>query len=231
MTDFAAYVFFVNRPDLLVRSINSFPDLRDELVVVNNSDTELHEVLSGDDTVECLFKANDLYQPSVPMTYSQSMNWMLRDANNKGVNLIVHFHSDAFSTNPLAVKQLLTYARNDKADGRKRGLWWTFYDILFCLNVAALNEIGGWDTNFPSYFTDQDLKRRLRLAGWECHDTHIEGITHEGSATINSDPKLQLAHSMMFPLTRMLYLAKWGGEPEKEQFRWPYAREEFGLKP
>ncbi|MDE2103578.1 MAG: glycosyltransferase family 2 protein, partial [Patescibacteria group bacterium] len=171
------------------------------------------------------------YRPPVPFSYSQSMNWMLSDANNKHASVIIHFHSDAFSTNPDAVSELLAYVYRDKQAGLRRGLWWTYYDILFALNVEALNEIGGWDTLFNSYFVDQDLKRRLRLAGWECHDTHIQGISHEGSATINSDPKLQLIHSISFPLTRMLYLAKWGGEPEKEQFRFPFNNPQFDLKP
>lgn len=227
-SDFAAYTFYVNRPELLARAIDAFSDLQHDLTVVNNSGKKFVEKSEGDGPY---FVANDVFEPLVPLSYSQSMNWMLQDANAKGVDFIIHFHSDAFSTNPLAVKQLLTYARNDKANGLRRGLWWTFYDILFALNVEALNEIGGWDTNFNSYFVDQDLKRRLRLSGWECHDTHIEGISHEGSATINSDPKLKLIHSLMFPLTRLFYLAKWGGDPEKETYKQPYNCHDFDLKP
>jgi hypothetical protein len=218
MADFAAYVFYVNRPDFLVRAIGSFPDLQSKLVVVNNSGRELHEVLTSDECVECCFKAADVFNPLVPMTYSQSMNWMLKDAEEKEVDFIIHFHSDATSTNPDAVSQLLDYGRKMKAEGRRFGCLWTLYDVLWLLDPVACRDVGGWDTIFPDYFCDQSMKMRWKSRGWETIDTHIQGISHEGSATVNSDPELKLRNQTTFPLYSMLYQAMYGGEPGKE--RW-----------
>lgn len=222
MTDFAAYTFYVNRPDLLRRAVEAFPALWPELTVVDNSgygiDTELPDSVS-------------VFRPPVPLLYSQSMNWMLADAQRKKVDVIAHFHSDADSTNPTAAQELLDYARRDLATGLPRACWWTYYDILWAINVKALADIGGCDTHFRDYFTDQDLKRRWHLADWETHNTHIQGISHEGSATINSDTKLREINARLFTLYGAIYCAKWGGGAGEEVFIHPFNNPELDLRP
>ncbi len=211
MTDFAAYVFYVNRPDLLARSVCSFPELSDDLTIVDNSAVNVPSTVFG--------KA---FKPPVPLSYTQSMNWMLKDATERGKDFIIHFHSDATSSNSKAVLELLDYCRRMKAEGRRWGCLWTFYDILWAVNPLAMNDIGGWDTNFKDYFCDQDVRRRLNLAGWETIDTNIQGINHEGSATINSDPKLQFLNGQTFPLYSDYYAKKWGGAPGHERYQVPF---------
>lgn len=214
MSDFAAYTFYVNRLDLLRRSVESFPALRSELTVVDNSDS--------DDLFDPGFEVSSFYKPPVPFTYAQSMNWMLRDSQHQEVDFILHFHSDAYSTNPAAVYELLAAVRSYKATNRRWACAWTHYDLLWAINPAALTDIGGWDTSFPTYFGDNDFRRRSTLAGWECIDTHIQGINHEGSATIKSDPKLNFLNGQTFPLYQQLYRQKWGGGPGNETFLKPF---------
>ena len=213
MTDLAAYVFYVNRPDLLKRSLASFPALADDLTIVDNSS----------DTVPIGIIAR-IFRPPVPLTYTQSCNWMLHDATKRRKDFILHFHSDAVSTNPDAVTQLLAQCRRMRIEGRRWGCLWTFYDILWAINPVALNDIGGWDTNFSAYFSDNDIKRRLNLAGWETIDTDIQGLNHEGSATINSDPRLQFLNGQTFPLYLQYYRAKWGGGAGEEVYDTPFNR-------
>lgn len=227
MNDFAAYVFYVNRPDLLRRSIDCFSDLWDALTVVDNS---------GGDGTDCYCPSTvERYVPPVPLSYSQSMNWMLADATEKKVDFIVHFHSDAYSTNPIAIQELLAYARQLKASEMDRwACLWTLYDVAWIVNPVAALDVGGWDTTFPDYYTDQVFKQRCKRRGWELIDTHIQGIGHDkgdgvgngqqGSATINADPKLMFLHQMTFPFYSMLYQAMYGGPPGKEQGLVPFAR-------
>lgn len=222
MNDYAAYVFYVNRADLLKKSIDSFPALWPELTVLDNSgygvDCELPDSVG-------------VFKPPVPLSYSQGMNWMLQDAQAKGCSLILHFHSDAHSTNPKAVQELLDYARRDKASGKRICCWYTLHDVLWAINVEALADIGGCDTNFASYFTDNDLARRWELTGWTRVNSGVEGIGHVGSATINSDPKLKCAIGHLFPLQAELYRQKHGGPPGEEKFLHPYGFQEFDWKP
>ena len=217
MTDFAAYVFYVNRPDLLQRAIDSFRDLLGELTLVDNSAGGQHMCIQGAET----------FRPPVPLSYSQSMNWMLKDATEKGVDFIFHFHSDAVSANPQSVTQLLEYARKVKAEGKRWACLWTLYDVLWVINPVAARDVGGWDTTFPAYFVDQCQKQRWKAKGWETIDTHIEGITHEGSATVRSDPKLEYLNKVTFPLYEQLYRRMWAGDPGKEKYDCPFGREEL----
>lgn len=213
MKDFAAYVFFVNREDLLQRAIDAFPQWHEELTIVDNSVNGLSAP-----------SPHKIFRPPVPLTYTQTMNWMLKDATNRGVDFIAHFHSDAFSTNLLAAQELLDRARLMRSEERKWACLWSYYDIAWIINPQAVHAVGGWDTVFPAYFSDNDMRRRLELNGWECIDTNIQGVNHEGSATINSDPALQFLNGVTFPMYRGYYVAKHGGEPGNERFRTPFGK-------
>lgn len=217
--DFLAYVFYVNRPDLLDRALLSFPQLRNELTILDNSGYKQEDETKGGIV--------RYYQPPVPLTYSQSMNWMLKDAMDRKVDFILHFHSDAFSVNPNAVDELLEKVREYRDAGRKWACAWTHYDLLWAINPVALEDIGGWDTNLPTYFGDNDARRRWELAGWECINTNIQGVDHEGSATINSDAKLQFLNQKTFPLYSYYYQERWGGEPGHEKFTVPFDNHEL----
>ncbi len=218
MSEFAAYVMYVNRPDLLKRALDSFPDLWDNLTIVDNSVDGMPKLFTVESGIKC-------FCPPVPLSYSQSMNWMLKDATEKKVDFILHFHSDAKNTNPVAVSQLLDYARQLRRVGMDRwACLWTLYDVLWCLNPVAARDVGGWDTTFPNYFVDQVQKMRWKARGWETIDTHIEGITHEGSATIRSDPKLEFINGVTFPLYKQLYRRMWAGDPGKEKYDVPFGR-------
>lgn len=216
MSKVSAYVFYVNRPDLLDRALLSFPALSTAhvLTIVDNS--------GHDQEIEKHGGPVRYYQPPIPLTYAQSMNWMTNDAKSQGADIIIHFHSDAYSTNPMAEAELLIKIRDIEAAETKWACLWTHYDLLWAINIKALDDIGGWDTAFPTYFGDQDARRRWTLAGWECINTHIKGIDHEGSATINSDPKLQFLNAQVFPLHAELYRRKHGGNPGEEVFMYPY---------
>lgn len=148
------------------------------------------------------------------------MNFEFLVCSAGGVKFCLHMHSDAIIPDG-AIAQLLDTARLVESQGRKWGVIYTFYDILAVYNPLAAQEIGGYDTNLPAYFSDNDWYYRLDLAGYERIDTGIE-VGHVGSATINSDPYLKNLNGITFPLYRQYYVAKWGGEPGKEKFKVPF---------
>lgn len=225
--DFLAFCPYVSRPDLLLRVVASCRTATIPLAIINNSGQSVfHDPNGGNEPPENVI----VIDPPVPLSFTQSMNLEFKLAKESGARYCLHMHSDAvIPSNVFA--ELLDYARQMDADDRKWGVLYTFYDILACYKVEAVLAVGGYDTKFDSYFSDNDMWRRLRLAGYECHDTNIQGVSHEGSATINSDAKLQLIHQVMFPFARMYYMAKHGGEPDRETFRFPFNRPDFGLKP
>lgn len=200
------FIPHVNRPDLLAKAVRSADGVDEvDVIVINNSGKHLDGYYS--------------MELPVPLTFSQTQNYMLRLAENEP--FYIWAHSD-MHCNPNVIRSLV------KAACFQTGKWaalWTNYDALSAINTAALKAIGGWDINLPQYFSDNDCYRRMRLAGYECLDTGLE-VFHEASQTINSDPYLKFVNGVTFPLYREYYRIKWGGYPGDEVFIYP-----FGVNP
>lgn len=211
MTDYAAFCPVVNRFDLLAQVVLACEKAGiDDLHIIDNSPEAI--------------KSIGAIRGAVPLSFSQSMNCEFEETIIWGKKFMLHMHSDAVIPDG-AIERLLEKAREIDAQGRKWGVIYTFYDILACYNPKAYQEIGGYDTNLPAYFSDNDWYYRLDLAGWERINTGIEvghGPDGNGSQTINSDPYLKAVNGITFPLYRQYYVAKWGGEPGKEKFRVPF---------
>jgi hypothetical protein len=210
MSDFAAFCPVVNRPDLLQNVIRSVGDLSRNFTVIDNSeDGWAYDTLTG----------VQVFRPMVPFTFSQTMNFEMLAAKEKGKRFCFHMHSDAIIP-PGATERLLEFVRQIPYD-KKWAVVYTLYDVLAVYNPDAIEAFGGYDTNLPAYFSDNDWYYRARLAGWDLMESHIE-IGHVGSQTINSDPYLQHVNAITFPLYRTYYMQKWGGEPGAEQFKQPF---------
>ena len=210
MNDYAAYIPVVNRQDLLDQCIMNAKEAWDDLTVIDNSEDET-PIYTGS-----IYSHRGL----IPMTFTQSMNFEFKDCLLKQKKFCLHMHSDSVVPEG-AISRLLEKAREIDASGRKWGVLYTFYDIMAIYNPVAGEAVGGFDTTFPAYFSDNDFYHRLDLAGYERIDTGIE-VGHIGSQTINSDPYLRFVNGVTFPLYRQYYIAKWGGEPGREIFRKPF---------
>ena len=86
-----------------------------------------------------------------------------------------------------------------------------------------LTERGGWDAEFPWYFSDGSVYHKLRVAGYEFIESGLP-VKHEPSQTIKSDSDLAFLNSMTFPLYEYLYSQMWGGSPGKERFKTAFNR-------
>lgn len=199
---------YVNRSDLLDRALSSIPaNIWDngKILVLDNSATPKRTPIR--------------HIPTVPLTFSQSMNFFRRIAIEQSVNPLLFMHNDAVAGRH-TFEKLISMA--DTSDG-KWGVIFTNYDALAAFNVDAMREIGEWDTNLPQYFADNDYYRRLRLAGWESRDSGLP-VEHLASQTINSDPERAFLNSVTFPMYQHYYVKKWGGGPGQETFEKPFNR-------
>ncbi len=210
-TDHVAFIFHVNREDLLQKAVQSARDLQPELIIIDNS---------ADGIIDKPQSA--IMRPSVPLSASQSINFALRYAKKNGYRICVIMHNDA-QAHPDSCRKLVNTAQRMTAEGRKWGVLFTNYDSLAALNVELVDVVGLWDTNLPQYFTDNDYYRRVRLADYECIDTGLF-VDHVGSQTVNSDPELRAINAVTFPLYQAYYAAKWGGAPGQETFERPFNR-------
>ena len=206
---------YVNRPDLLRKAVDSvklfWPDT---LVIDNSPQRELN-------TGRVLPPDIKIYQPSVPLTFSQTMNLLqiLAEEQHCDVFLFMHNDAEAQPGTPEAFLSMIQSLMNDKK--KKWGVMFTHYDTLAAFNMEAIRVVGRWDTALPWYFSDNDYYRRLRLAGYEPVDSNL-AVVHHASSTIKSNESLSLKNSVTFSLYQQYYQTKWGGPTGKEKFQTPF---------
>lgn len=223
MSDYRAYVPWVNRGDLLRRAVDSVEYLWPMLSIIDNSEVGL----SGQ--WPCV-----VYRPPVPLTFSQSQNAMFADARQYGARFLIWFHADC-QVPKGACEKLIDFVRSDLQAGKRVGVWYCYYDVLSAVNLAMVKEVGGYDTNIRAYKGDQDYYRRVRLAGWETVNTEIEvdalRRSHIGSQTIKNDPRLEFTNGIVQYLDSLYYQQKWRGDAGSETCDVPFDRPDlFGGK-
>jgi hypothetical protein len=214
MTDYCAFVPFANRLDLLHNVVAAASDLWDDFTIINNTG---REIAVKPDTIR-------VFQPPVPFLFTQSMNFEFEETLRRGKKFLIHMHNDAIIPEG-ACTALLDHARNIDNLNPRWGVIYTLHDVLCVYNPKVYEDMGGYDTNFAAYFSDNDYFRRMDLAGWERSCSGIEvghGPDGEGSQTINSDRYLKHVNSVTFPLYRHYYASKWGGVPGSETFTHPF---------
>lgn len=212
MTDYLAFIPVVNRPDLLQNVLRIAKTALEEIKLIDNS---------KDGWVSREYPTMAM-KPPVPLTFTQTMNWEFSETLKRSKKFCVHMHNDAVIP-PGAIQELLAYARRVDAYDKRWGVLWTLYDVLCVYNPIAADDIGGFDTNFSAYYSDNDFYHRLRKRNWETINTGIK-VGHVGSQTINSDPELGRAVSFSMDFYKSMFVAKWGGEPDHEKFDRPYDR-------
>lgn len=198
---------------MLDRAILSLPhNVRSRVLVLDNSQIPTQPF-------NCKIGNVNHAHPPVPLSASQSINYILSSALSYDCEVAFFMHNDA-ACGPGDFETLLDFVSILNAT-RPWGAVFTNYDALVCFNMEAIKRVGPWDQNLPGYFSDNDYYRRLRLAGFPTVDTGIK-IIHNASETIKSDPERQRINAATFPLYARYYAAKWGGEAGKEKFEKPW---------
>jgi len=219
-SDYRAVITYVNRPDLLVRSVESMSDIAENLTIIDNS-------VNG---IDLRFPPAKYLRPTYPLFFTQAINYSLLEAKKAGCSFLLRQHADAIA-HPGVCLKVVDMARNLIAENRRWGIILTTVsnpstpcsDTLAAFNLAMLEDVGLWDTVFPDYFGDSDWFRRIRLAGYELVESGLP-MDHEGSAAIYSDPALMLLNNRTFFMYHEYFKKKWGNEPGKETYLTPFNR-------
>jgi hypothetical protein len=210
-------ISYVNRADLLYKAIDSIEHYWPHTIIIDNSEgRDLRHDRYVKDRVR-------VYEPPVPLTVPQKMNYLQELAESKGCDVLLHMHNDAEAPPgvPEAFLKVLEGLLEKHRSGHKWGIAFTSYDYLMALNMDAVRAVGPWDTTFTQYFSDNDYYWRLHAGGYEHIWTGI-GVIHHGSATVNSNPYLKQIFDTTFPLYHLYYKQKWGGQWFKEKYRCPF---------
>ncbi|WP_313802439.1 glycosyltransferase family 2 protein [Cytobacillus sp.] len=206
---------YVNRLDLLQKAVESIKPYWEHTVIIDNSDGR---DLKGHE----LSSKVQIYEPPVPLTFTQSMNYIIRLAEEKECEVWMYMHCDA-EAHEGTPEALLTIVENTIKEGRKWGVIFTLYDTLAAYSMEAQKEIGYFDTIIRDYFADTDYYRRMNLAGFELISTPLSNkMNHVGSASIHSDSNRAFITTITFPQSEAYYIAKWGGPRTQEKYNTPF---------
>ncbi len=95
----------------------------------------------------------------------------------------------------------------------------------FILPKATFDKVGKFDEKFfPAYYEDNDMERRIALAGMEVTKIpFLNPVIYRNSMTLERDPNLLEGYKKKnAQKNAQYYLEKWGGEPGKEVFTIPF---------
>jgi GT2 family glycosyltransferase len=206
----------LNRYDLLARLVRaaragSLPPNR--IVVLDNGG-------------ECpQIEGAEIIRPGRNLGVAASWNWFLHNVADG----VVIANDDVLPDHD-ALEKLCRAAQHDPT-----GLAFTAGDAeagmfrwsLFLARRQLLWDVGQFDEAlWPAYYEDNDMERRLALAGRPAVRVAGVGFTHFRSATARGLSAEQLRqHQECYHKNKEHYVAKWGGEPGRERYDRPFARQ------
>jgi GT2 family glycosyltransferase len=96
--------------------------------------------------------------------------------------------------------------------------------FCFFIDIPQVTEQAGWfDQNFyPAYFEDNDMHRRMILAGVKGYVRTDIDVIHEGSMTQKFDKYNPNVTTERFEAHRGYFRKKWGGEPTDATYLTPF---------
>lgn len=205
--NYKLHIPFVNRVDLLEQAVLSVRDIGN-----------IHVWLDG---VGAPNIRNVTFHWLPPLPFTSVMNLMIQSSINTMDDIMFFMHNDGLALNN-ADRKLLKAAVTKHLKGEHWGAIFTTYDVLCAFNVAALKDVGYWDTMFLQYTGDVDYYHRLRSAGWTIDQIKCE-VLHQNDAsnTVKADPLLN-ARTQWREQTgfdKSYYQWKFGGMPGEEKHK------------
>ena len=214
----------INRPDLLIRLIESVDEPVTILVIDNSPDGSIGRAATGVYPKAAGAEIRVLWFPH-NLGVAASWNLAIKYAPRDPFWLIANGDTE------LAPGDL----RNLMAEAAKGGPRWVGMNgdwRVFAITHECVRDVGLFDENYyPVYCEDVDYEHRCDLAGVEWY-TIPGGASHWGSAAISSGYALQ--NNRTYPANVEYHLQKWGslprhGEPNQSPFQDGGQHDEWAL--
>ncbi|KAF8462162.1 hypothetical protein BDZ91DRAFT_735393 [Kalaharituber pfeilii] len=124
------------------------------------------------------------------LTFAQLQNFYIYEATKRNWGRFFWSHMDSVVVGyedqvPYQSFYSLIISVLHKIDSANPEDKWAYkffsYDRLALVNVAAVKQIGGWDTFIPYYFTDCDFYARLQMSGFSLLDEKVGHVYDVGN--------------------------------------------------
>lgn len=185
----------LNRYDLLQRMLKSVDTHIGQLIIIDNGG-EFENMFERPDW------ANKAYLLTLPSNLGVAGSW------NLGIKLLPHAKTWFFASNDVQFRpgalDMLSTATEGSLTLSQRAPHWQ----AFAIGEAVIRRCGLFDERlYPAYFEDNDMMRRVQLAGLPITYLPID-VGHDNSSTLRSDPKFAEHNQRTFEANRKLYEAK-----------------------
>ena len=215
--NYNVYIPFVNNKPFLIEAIRSLGKYKEFITVIDNSKNQDLQFLFYPDGDENDLAEIKIIKPSVPLYFGQMFN-LVNKISEDDIWIFMHSDGEASEKDYETMRDKI----NELIDNdEKWSVIFSNYDVFSAVNKLAFNDIGGCDTEFLRYFSDNDYFKRLELKDYKRFQIE-NSVKHKGSSTIKSDPVLGLINEITFPMQKQYYIRKWGGEPGQEVYNKPF---------
>jgi len=202
----------INRPDLLIRLVESVDEPVTVLVIDNSPDGSIGRAATGVYPKAAGAEVRVLWFPH-NLGVAASWNLAIKYAPRDAYWLIANGDTELA---PGDLGRLMDEAERGGARWVGMNGDWRVFAITSC----AIRLAGWFDENYhPIYCEDADYEHRCTLAGVEWY-TIPGGATHAGSAAIASGYGDDNART--YPANVAYHRLKWGGGPRSERFDAPF---------
>jgi hypothetical protein len=183
--NYVHFIPYVNCPELLLKSV---------LSTIQNAKNGLGVIIDNrsDKSVKCPFEVImeteavnyfSIAKPCEPLNNPQTMNFMLKSAEELGKDFFTYINSDAEIKGDSM--RLINYV-NEIPKSSNWGIVITKYDFYSAFNIEACKIIGEWDfSRFPNHFFDNDYYYRLTESGFSILNIGGEDVINNSATNKN----------------------------------------------
>lgn len=217
----------LNRGDLLERLVESLDFPIKRLLIINNGNDDtvrsaIHRIRNRAITSDIIEQV-DVYEPGHNLGVAPSWNKVMQLYPSAPYWMICA--NDMFFHRKGDLEKMFMYA---EANHSSQAMFYADGYSCFCMTQLGLQQVGKFDENiYPAYVEDSDHFYRVRLTGAVTNQfpdiemTHGEG-KQNGSCTIKSNKKYEIANTATQKSNFKYYIKKWGGLPNYEIYRTPF---------
>lgn len=194
-----------------------------EAVKAQTRETEVLVVMNGSAVADACAQLEsngmaEIYRPYFNLGCSASWNHAARWAWEKGYDKVFLMNDDFILTDHEALERMETYIEEyPDSICHYHGF------SAVCITKRHYDLIGPFDEGYwPAYFEDNDYVSQARPHGIDDKLFDVDKFKHYGSLSLRTSAWLNMINMRTFEMNKQRYIHKWGGEPHKETFLYPW---------
>lgn len=201
----------LNRKDLLMEALDYYTN-----TFIN---TPIYILDNGKQDIPNTYKNTYIYTKEDNLGVAGSWNFLIEKGISNGYNYFLILNDDIIlKKDEESIYNIILKNGSDKFIRSEQFYNWS----AFILSKNIYLRVGRFDVGFERcYFEDNDYEYRMKLENIPIvYEKELNAEVYRNSMTIQKEP-----HLNNFNNNLKYYESKWGGLPNKEEFRTPFNRQ------